>query len=404
MKASIIIPSWNARERLYLNLTALNNQDCGDDDAEIIVVDNGSSDRTMDMLNDFKSRFPMRVIRLDQNRGIARGRNQGIMAARGDLLIFHDSDMIASRDFVRKHIQAHEKEEGLVVCGLFWKRIFSYFYKRFSLEQMARFERITRNRLEPGNPPQDRTPLISEAEVLDGSYEKYSFDLDLPFIVDLKQVLRKYGNNLEGYNLPWRFCITNNLSVPKERVMAVGMFDEGIVRYGYEDYDLGIRLYKDGCRFYVAEDIVSCHQEHPANFTWVDVVENVTYICEKYNHICYLDMQMVCLQEALKTDSGRINLVAGDINRLLPEQESHQILWIFLELLTILRRSRYKPYKGPEPKVIKGIVDKIPFIISTLKQWTGEGKAMHFAGMLCDLMKMTLNIELGPGIGLNIRN
>ena len=57
MRASIIIPSWNARERLYLNLVALNNQDYQGDDVEIIVVDNGSKDRTMDMLKDFKSRF-----------------------------------------------------------------------------------------------------------------------------------------------------------------------------------------------------------------------------------------------------------------------------------------------------------------------------------------------------------
>ena len=131
----------------------------------------------------------MRVIRLEKP-GIARGRNQGILEAQGGILIFHDGDMIASRDFVSKHIQAHEKEDGLVVCSLFWKRIFSYFYKRFSLEQMARFERIAGNRPEPGNPPQDRTPLISEADVLDESYLKYSFDLDLPFIVDLKQVLK----------------------------------------------------------------------------------------------------------------------------------------------------------------------------------------------------------------------
>ena len=72
MRASIIIPSWNARERLYLNLVALNNQDYQGDDVEIIVVDNGSKDRTMDMLKDFKSRFPLRTLRLEENRGIAR--------------------------------------------------------------------------------------------------------------------------------------------------------------------------------------------------------------------------------------------------------------------------------------------------------------------------------------------
>lgn len=402
MKASIIIPSWNARERLYLNLVALNNQDYQGDDVEIIVVDNGSSDNTMEMLKSFKSRFPLRVFRLEQNRGIARGRNLGILEAQGDILIFHDSDMIASTGFVRKHIQAHEQGDDLVVCGLFWKRIFSFFYKRFSHEQMARFERMAANDLKLANPPQDRMPLITEAEVLDGSYEKHSFDLELPFIVDLKQVLARYGSSLDGYHLPWRFFITNNLSVPKSKVMGVGMFDEGIVRYGYEDYDLGIRLFKDGCRFVVAEDIVSCHQEHPANFTWVDVVENVTYICEKYNHIYYLDMQMVCLQEALKADSDRINLVVGDIQQLLTEEQSHQILQVFLELLNIIRKSHYKPYKGPSADVIISIADHIPLIIRQTKEWVEERKAAHFVRMLRDLLKMALNIELGPKIGLNI--
>jgi glycosyltransferase involved in cell wall biosynthesis len=107
LRASIIIPSWNARERLYLNLAALNNQDYQGDDVEIIVVDNGSQDRTMDMLKDFKSRFPLRTLRLEENRGIARGTQPGhIWKPGGDILIFHDSDMIASRDFVSKHIQA----------------------------------------------------------------------------------------------------------------------------------------------------------------------------------------------------------------------------------------------------------------------------------------------------------
>lgn len=402
MKASIIIPSWNARERLHLNLVALNNQDYQDDDVEIIVVDNGSTDNTMEMLKDFKSRFPLKVIRLEENRGIARGRNQGILEAQGDILIFHDSDMIASRGFVRKHIQAHRQGDDLVVCGLFWKRIFSFFYKRFSHEQKARFERLAGKDLEPGNPPQDRMPLITEADVLDGSFEKYSFDLELPFIMDLKQVLARYGSSLTGYNLPWRFFITNNLSVPKSKVLGVGMFDEGIVRYGYEDYDLGIRLFKDGCRFVMAEDIMSCHQEHPANFTWVDVVENVTYICEKYNHIYYLDMQLVCLQEALKTDSERINLVAGDIHRLLAEKECHQILRVFLELLAIIRKTYYKPYKGPSADVIISIADNIPLIIRQTRKWVEAGKGVHFVRMLRDLLKMALNIELGPKIGLNI--
>ena len=50
MKASVIIPSYNSKERLYYNLISLNNQDCDFNIFEVIVVDNGSIDNTLEML------------------------------------------------------------------------------------------------------------------------------------------------------------------------------------------------------------------------------------------------------------------------------------------------------------------------------------------------------------------
>ena len=76
MKASIIIPSYNARQRLYLNLVALNNQSYEEDDIEVIVIDNGSNDNTLQMLKEFRLKYPMKILRIDENRGIAQGRNE----------------------------------------------------------------------------------------------------------------------------------------------------------------------------------------------------------------------------------------------------------------------------------------------------------------------------------------
>lgn len=141
MKASVIIPAYNSKERLYNSLLSLNQQEC-DEEFEVIVADNGSEDGTLSMLKSFQADFPLIFVRIKENRGIAYGRNQAVRNARGDILIFHDSDMLAAKDLVAKHIKAHENEENLVVCGLFWKRIYSYYYERFEDEHKKQLAKL----------------------------------------------------------------------------------------------------------------------------------------------------------------------------------------------------------------------------------------------------------------------
>ena len=393
MKASIIIPSYNARERLFLNLTALNNQDYNSEDAEVVVVDNGSCDHTHEMLQTFKLKFPLKVIRLEKNRGIARGRNEGILNASGDIIIFHDSDMIASRDFVTRHVEAHVNDDQ-VVCGLFWKRIYSYYYEHFSKAQRKHFEGFCLDKGLDHSGLYDGMPLLSVDQVNCEDLMRISFDLEIPFIKDLKDILNIYGKELTGYHLPWRVFITNNLSVKRKRVVSVGLLDEHIIQYGYEDYDLGIRLYKSGCRFTVNQDIVSLHQEHPANYTYKDVIENVNYICEKYNHIYFIDMQLVCLNEVLKADSVEINDIMGDVYRLIAVNSHHPLLHLFLELLQILRRRSSPSFEGIPYEVLQRIVRSIPEIIYQAKEVIKNHQGNHFVNMLCQLLKLVLNIEI----------
>ena len=64
MKASVIIPSYNSKERLYYNLISLNNQDCDFNIFEVIVVDNGSNDNTLEILESFKDKFDFKFVRI----------------------------------------------------------------------------------------------------------------------------------------------------------------------------------------------------------------------------------------------------------------------------------------------------------------------------------------------------
>lgn len=93
MDISIILVSWNVRDLLRQCLGSVNNQQStllGPPSAEIIVVDNASTDSTVQMLRD---EFPaVRVIANSQNVGFTRGNNQALAQARGRYLFLLNPD------------------------------------------------------------------------------------------------------------------------------------------------------------------------------------------------------------------------------------------------------------------------------------------------------------------------
>ena len=107
MDLSIIIVSWNTRELLSGCLDSI-FRETRNLSLEIIVIDNDSSDDSVDML---KKNFPqVHIIENKENRGFAAANNQGIHAAKSDYLLFLNPDTVIldnaiskSLDFIRAH-------------------------------------------------------------------------------------------------------------------------------------------------------------------------------------------------------------------------------------------------------------------------------------------------------------
>lgn len=96
--ASVIIPVWNGREYLTSCLTAVLSQDYPE--AEIIAVDNASSDGSADLI---ESAFPeVHLIRNEHNLGFAGGCNVGLEAATGDVLVLLNQDTHVHRHWLRE--------------------------------------------------------------------------------------------------------------------------------------------------------------------------------------------------------------------------------------------------------------------------------------------------------------
>ncbi len=110
IKVSVIIPTYNRRERLEKAVESVLAQTYGD--FELIVVDDGSEDTTRDLI----SRYGSRIIYLAQkNRGVSAARNRGLAAACGELIAFLDSDDWWDKDKLQLQLQAMEENPSYLI-------------------------------------------------------------------------------------------------------------------------------------------------------------------------------------------------------------------------------------------------------------------------------------------------
>ena len=87
---SIVVPIYNAEKYLADCLDSLVAQ--SDYDIEILCVDDGSTDQTIDILNSYSERYPFLRVVNQHNQGPSAARNRGIDEAKGEWIMFVDSD------------------------------------------------------------------------------------------------------------------------------------------------------------------------------------------------------------------------------------------------------------------------------------------------------------------------
>lgn len=116
---SIIIPSYNEEERLGKTLTAIQEYLLGKDFSfEVIVVDDGSQDKTAIIAEMMKSRFvSLRVIRLPSNRGKGAAVRAGVEEATGRFILFTDADNSTPITELDKLWQAQKEHKADLVIG-----------------------------------------------------------------------------------------------------------------------------------------------------------------------------------------------------------------------------------------------------------------------------------------------
>jgi glycosyltransferase involved in cell wall biosynthesis len=204
---SVVIPTYNRLETLAEVIPTLLAQDLPASDFELLVCDSNSSDGTAEYLARVIAEHPNVRHLPGGYSGRAMARNAGIDAAAGEVVMFNDSDILASPDLLRRHLEHHRAQQNIAVVGL-----------EVQVQDLADFASKRDN-------PEAR-----------GFLHKPS---------------RK--------TLPWLYFLTGNASVRRDDLIRVGKFDESFTGYGHEDLELGYRLERAGIRILYEALAVNYH-------------------------------------------------------------------------------------------------------------------------------------------------
>ena len=190
---SVIIPTFNRGYCLEESIRSVLQQSFAD--FELIVVDDGSTDNTSELVGQFPA---VKLIRLEENRGVSFARNRGMAEAEGGCIAFLDSDDLWEKDKLASQVKWIERGFHAVYTDEIWIR--------------------NRVRVNPMN--------------------KH----------------RKYSGDIFRYCLPLCIVSPSSVLLRAKMLSEVGGFDESMPVC--EDYDLWLRIAKRYPFYFIAEKLI----------------------------------------------------------------------------------------------------------------------------------------------------
>lgn len=229
---SVVIPIYNRVNRLDATLAGLVNQTRRPD--EIIVADDGSEEDVESVVDRYRERLPIRLVRQKRNGfGAGQARNLGASVTDSDVLIFIDSDCIPAPDLVERHMWWHRRAGGLVVIG-----------SRFHLDGNAVSPGMVETEF-----PRLRAAAVHVPE--DGAPD------------DWRGIFYRRNRKLRIGDGAFRAVVSSNMSVDARRFHNLNGFPTGFHGWGGEDTEFGWRLWNDGAFIAVENGAAVFHQLEP---------------------------------------------------------------------------------------------------------------------------------------------
>ena len=214
MFLSVVIPTYNRLPILRQCLEALERQRIAApiEAFEVVLVDDGSTDETVAWIGANQENLPHVRLILQDHGGPAEGRNRGVEAARGDVIVFIDSDLVVTESFLVCHARSLRAA---------WER------------------------------QGDRLSFTYGAVINTANFEAPTSE---PHKLN---------------DLSWAYFATGNVAIDRELLLSAGLFDTSFRLYGWEDLELGERLRQMGVRLVRCPEAVGYHWHPPLSLAQI---------------------------------------------------------------------------------------------------------------------------------------
>ena len=248
---SIVVPAFNSRPLLQLQLRCLEAQEFPSDRLEYIVVDDGSTDDTFAWLREYSGGLHVTPIRCPQKAGRSHARNVGVRGSSGDIVIFLDSDMLPDSRWLSGYAEALSLQPCEVISGE--RRCISVNCSNAEAPQwFAKLTGAPREGLFTGNVSEQFSSIRAKSVL--GQYPHSAF-------AKLESQLRIICNSFPRSPVCAYSFVTSNVAVRRSALNRAGEFD--VFLAAQEDTDLGLRLLEAGARFGFAAGATAYHIYRP---------------------------------------------------------------------------------------------------------------------------------------------
>jgi glycosyltransferase involved in cell wall biosynthesis len=207
---SVVIPTFRRAETLFPVLDALAVQ-TDPPEFEVVVVDDGSGDETPSRLSAYRPPYPFRFFS-QENAGPASARNRGVREARGATVLFLGDDTVPEPPLLSIHARTHREKRPDPVAVL-------------------------------GYTTWPRGLKVS------------------PFLHHINEYGLQFGYGLirDPEAVPFNFFYTSNVSLPRDLLLEVGLFDTSFPHAAWEDIEVAYRLMQRGMRMLYRPSAVARH-------------------------------------------------------------------------------------------------------------------------------------------------
>lgn len=250
---SIIMLTWNGLDYTKQCLDSLKTNTVHP--YELIMVDNASTDGTIEYLNNLEKQFPDNKVKLilnKSNNGFGPANNQGIEIAKGDIILFLNNDVVLTKGWLKNLICHFDEECTIGAVG--------------PMTNSCRGDQLV-------------SPKPYKALDEMGKYAQ--------------KRARDYAKQFQTYDRLVGFC----LAVTRTALKETGGFDERFEIGNYEDEDLCLRIAQKGYKLGIALDVF-IHHWGSITFKTNDIdyqglkKDNQERFIKKWGHIRYVLLRL----------------------------------------------------------------------------------------------------------------